>query len=191
MARNNSRKSRRLAPMELGTFTRTWLPIHHVEALLNAHHLAIGKDLPQETHAVRDTQSAILNACVLSLVAFLEAYVEDTFGRAARAFYSELSDSDLTHVVEQPIRNFHNPKPNNIDRLFLLVGCARVTHDIEPHRKTNVRESVERLVDTRHKIAHGTEPKKRWLVSRREVERWRTHVEILCGHIEKRVLNRA
>ena len=160
-----------------------WVQTHHqekaVERILEAHSTIARQAAPPDAgyrwHS--ESREALLNAGVVLLVSYLQAYVEAVFKEAAERAYPAVSKPDLNGIVKGATRQFHNPSPSNIDRLFLSVGAPRVTYGASWQRWPNqrVRKALKDLVDARHRIAHGTQTKDSWRhfsTTKKELQQW-------------------
>jgi len=94
--------------------------------------------------------AAARRAAVLLLNAHFEAYLEDVLQEALTALNAGLDASTLR-------RDFTTPRPRNIDRLFVLLGIDKISHQPSWQKAANktVRGALEELQDTRNAIAHG------------------------------------
>ena len=90
-------------------------------------------------------------AAILMLCAHLEGYLEDLMSEALSAIHTDLNPKTLTG-------SFHNPWPDRVDDLFAFLGMSKPCRQISWQRAGNdaVRSNLERLVQTRNRIAHGT-----------------------------------
>jgi hypothetical protein len=91
---------------------------------------------------------------VLLLSAHLEGYIEDLMEECLSHVNSSLSGKALR-------RGFMNPTADRIDDFFALIGLKNPTKNTsiswQNCDNARVRQSLKQLIETRNKIAHGTQ----------------------------------
>jgi len=119
---------------------------------------------------------ALNRAGVLLLNAHFEGYLESVFAEALSSFDPALDAAQL-------YRQFNNPWPADIDKLFSFFGMKGPAKKPSWRRTSNkmVRSALEAMVARRNQLAHGEVGVK---VRKQEVKRWRTYVERFCSHFD-------
>lgn len=162
------------------------MPSQAIEALatrlsdvdqLMAAHAAVGGAEPGRRFDVE----GLNRAAVLMLSAHLEGYLEDVMAEALDALNEQLNPKPLT-------RGFHNPRPDYIDKLFAFIGMDKPSRSISWQRASNqsVRVNLEKLVQTRNRIAHGATGVR---VYKNEVTSLRKYVEGFAQRFDGLVRN--
>lgn len=120
--------------------------LRDVDQLLDAHRVVGG-----DNRGRRFDLEGLNRAAVLMLSAHFEGYLEDLMAEALAALNSRLDVKPLTG-------NFHNPWPTRIDDLFSFLGLSKPSKTISWQRAGNaaVRGNLNKLVETRNRLAHGT-----------------------------------
>jgi len=96
----------------------------------------------------------INRGAILLLSAHLEGYIEDLMEECLRHVNPSLSGEALR-------RGFMNPTADRIDEFFALIGLKKPTKNAtiswQNCDNARVRASLKQLIETRNKIAHGTQ----------------------------------
>jgi hypothetical protein len=145
-----------------------------VDDLMNAHVSIGGK-------AGRPRGVEGLNrAAIVMLCAHLEGYVEDLFREALKAVHPKLDAAPL-------LNRFNTPKPANIDALFGAIGLPKASGGISWRGvdEEAVTKSLNKLVETRGRIAHGRGVAVH--VPKETVVRFRRYVEGFTREFDQRV----
>jgi hypothetical protein len=149
-----------------------------VDQLMDAH-TAVAGSTPGRKYDVE----GLNRAAVLMLCSHFEGYLEDIMEEALKGVNPQLNAAALTG-------GFHNPWPDRIDELFSFLGMQKPSKSISWRKAGNsvVRKSLEKLVRTRNKLAHGTTGVK---VKKSEVRSMRRYVEGFArefdGHVRAQV----
>ncbi|WP_323784125.1 HEPN domain-containing protein [Thalassovita sp.] len=138
------------------------------------------------TEAVPDWErdgKAIVQAGIVLLSASFQAFVEDVFLECSeKAFGKMLSGKNLKNYRET-WRNWGNPNPDNIVRLFRRLGCDDVFENLSLRdpTKEDFLKTLVTLNSARNCIAHGKPTKhsgKRLDVNLAGLREWRRQIDV-------------
>ena len=148
--------------------------LRDVDQLMAAHRAAGG-----DKRGRRFELEGVNRAAVLMLSAHFEGYLEDVMQEAVAAVNAQLGANRVT-------AGFSNPQPKKIDELFEFLGMSKVSHSISWQRASNdsVRKNLNKLVETRNRIAHGGLGVK---VYKTEITSLRKYVEGFAKRLDKKV----
>jgi hypothetical protein len=146
-----------------------------VDDLLNGHTAVTAAH--QANPGRRYDTMGLNRGAILLLSAHLEGYVEDLMEESLRHLNRTLDGKALR-------RGFMNPTADRIDEFFALLGLKKPTKDgrirWQNCDNARVRRSLNELIETRNKIAHGTQE----TVHKKNVEQLKRHVEGFAGRFD-------
>lgn len=119
---------------------------------------------------------------IMLLNSHFEAYLEGVLEEALKSINTGFDSTTLA-------RDFTTPRPDRIDRLFLLLGIDRISQQISWNNAGNkaVRNAINELQSARNAIAHGEQNAK---ATKSDVNRFRRYVEGFCSGVDKIVAER-
>jgi hypothetical protein len=125
---------------------------------------------------------AARRAGVLLLNAHFEAYLEDVLQEA-------LSSINVGFSAASIRRDFTTPRPNNIDKLFVLLGVEKISSKPNWRGASNksVRTAIDGLQNARNAVAHGDRDAK---ATKRDLTRYKAYVEGFAKAIDEVVAKR-
>lgn len=99
---------------------------------------------------------AINRAATVLISAHLGGYIEDLFDESVKKVIGARA-AQLDKLIRTGKRAFYNPRPDQIERLFGLIGIDNVLSRIRWQKANNdsIRRRLNRFVDLRNDIAHG------------------------------------
>lgn len=129
---------------------------------------------------------AIVRAGVVLLSAATEAFVGDLFNEAVELIFNQLSNDQRKEFYRHTNKRFRAARPFDINMLYFNLGLPFVLNDIRWQKCSNkvLCQKLEKLVETRNKIAHGTSVS----VQLASLRSWKIMVEQLSLKLEEKVV---
>ena len=128
--------------------------------------------------------AAVIRSSVVLLAASFEAYVEEVYDAAVDLIFAGASQADRDQLKEDTSRRLNIASVFKVNRLFFNIGIPWIMQHNQVHwqkfSNQSVRDTLDELVRTRNRIAHGN------LVSVRKptAVKWRGFVERLADQID-------
>ena len=127
----------------------------------------------------------LTRAGTVLLSAALEGYVEDAFDEVVDLLFADRSTAERKKFKKASSGRMNNPGWENTTLLFSRLGISPwALESVKWAKFSNgsVQKSVESLVKTRNKIAHGNAPASAQLP---QLRRWKNFVERYANKLDK------
>ncbi len=141
---------------------------------------------------------SLLRAGTVLLAAALEAYVEDIFDAAVDMVFAAATADERKSLKKNTSERLNNASVFKVDLLYFTLGIPWVMQSTKLRwRKcsnASVRLTLDAIITTRNKIAHGTDAG----VTKPKAKRWRNFAnhfpkrfdEVIADHIEAKTAAR-
>ncbi|MEX1133602.1 MAG: HEPN domain-containing protein [Acidimicrobiia bacterium] len=131
--------------------------LHDVDELIEAHIALTGGGAGRPA---RRQGAAVTRAGVVLLAAATEAFVEDLFEEAAPLLWPSAPKSQLKMLFDNTSKRLNNADVRKTQLLFFNLGLPGALDEVRWRKFSNAsfKESLDSLVTTRNKIAHGLQP---------------------------------
>lgn len=138
------------------------LDLSSINELLDAHAAyliekgKIGRGAPPKING-RLMGMSIYEACILTMSARLQGFVEEEFKRAVKEKFLHLKTTAERDALWKSVGNWGNPNTANLNRLFVRVGIIDIMKDFS-FSSNDVKEShewLDTLNTVRNRVAHG------------------------------------
>jgi hypothetical protein len=145
--------------------------LNDVDEIVTAHIVLTGGGVGRPSF---HKGAALTRAGVVLLTAALEAYVEDLFEESVKLIMPTRSNEEYSELFERTSKRLNVADVYNTNFLFFNLGIPWVLDCIRWQKFSNrsFRKTLNKLVDTRNKIAHGSQPRVRLAA----LKKWRGFV---------------
>ena len=151
-----------------------------VDELVEAHGALTGT-----ARGRRRKGPAITRAGVVLLTAAMEAFVEELFEEACDKVFAVLADEERKALYKETSRRLNTANVQNTNLLFFNLGVPWILSGVRWQNCSNAYfcERLDRLIETRGRIAHGKQP----VVWLGRLRAWKTMVEKYAEVLERKV----
>lgn len=138
--------------------------------------------------------ASLLRAGTVMMAAALEAYVEDIFDAGVDLIFAAATADERKSLKKNTSERLNNASVFKVNLLYFSLGIPWVTQSAKLRWRNcsnaSVRSTLDAIITTRNKIAHGTDAG----VTKPQARRWRDFAdqfpkkfdEVIADHIETR-----
>lgn len=155
-----------------------------VDEIILGHYVLTGG---QRGRPARRQGAALTRAGVVLLAAAMEAFVEDLFEESARLMMRGRTQPEFNEFFRNTSERLNVADVHKTNLLYFNLGIHWVLEGIRWQKFSNrsVQSTLNKLVDSRNRIAHGSQPP----VRLQTLRKWKGFVVRYSEKIEERLAN--